>query len=229
MKSIRFAPARSARCSAAIRGSSRAASPSGKADAGETVRVEGERRPLPRLGAPTARIRRSAPRVWSFDESRAHRRRLLRAPHRRRASRCGARLPIASDGVRLVHGEADGLPGLIVDRYGDTLVARSSSPPAPSAGRRRSPTRCCSRPARRASTSAPTPRRASSKGLAPATGWLRRQAATAADRADDPRARLAASTLDVAERPQDRLLPRPARQPQALRRARAPLRLPPTC
>jgi 23S rRNA (cytosine1962-C5)-methyltransferase len=29
-----------------------------------------------------------------------------------------------SDGVRLVHGESDGLPGLIVDRYGDTLVAQ---------------------------------------------------------------------------------------------------------
>jgi 23S rRNA (cytosine1962-C5)-methyltransferase len=27
-----------------------------------------------------------------------------------------------SDGMRLVHGEADGLPGLIVDRYGDVLV-----------------------------------------------------------------------------------------------------------
>jgi 23S rRNA G2069 N7-methylase RlmK/C1962 C5-methylase RlmI len=26
--------------------------------------------------------------------------------------------------VRLVHGEADGLPGLIVDRYGDTLSAQ---------------------------------------------------------------------------------------------------------
>ena len=34
------------------------------------------------------------------------------------------RLGIASDGVRLVHGEADGLPGLIVDRYGDTLSAQ---------------------------------------------------------------------------------------------------------
>jgi 23S rRNA (cytosine1962-C5)-methyltransferase len=31
---------------------------------------------------------------------------------------------VASDGVRLVHGEADGLPGLIVDRYGDTLSAQ---------------------------------------------------------------------------------------------------------
>ncbi len=35
-----------------------------------------------------------------------------------------ARLAVASDGVRLVHGEADGLPGLVVDRYGDTLVAQ---------------------------------------------------------------------------------------------------------
>jgi 23S rRNA (cytosine1962-C5)-methyltransferase len=26
-----------------------------------------------------------------------------------------------------VHGESDGLPGLIVDRYGDTLVAQFTS------------------------------------------------------------------------------------------------------
>jgi 23S rRNA (cytosine1962-C5)-methyltransferase len=34
---------------------------------------------------------------------------------------------ICSDGVRLVHGESDGLPGLVVDRYGDTLVAQFTS------------------------------------------------------------------------------------------------------
>ncbi len=34
------------------------------------------------------------------------------------------RMAIQSDGVRLIHGEADGLPGLIVDRYADTLVAQ---------------------------------------------------------------------------------------------------------
>ena len=34
---------------------------------------------------------------------------------------------IQSDGLRLVHGESDGLPGLIVDRYGDTLVAQFTS------------------------------------------------------------------------------------------------------
>jgi len=31
------------------------------------------------------------------------------------------RLPIASNALRLIHGEADGLPGLIVDRYDDVL------------------------------------------------------------------------------------------------------------
>jgi 23S rRNA (cytosine1962-C5)-methyltransferase len=35
-----------------------------------------------------------------------------------------ARFDIQSNGLRLVHGESDGLPGLIVDRYGDTLVAQ---------------------------------------------------------------------------------------------------------
>lgn len=30
-----------------------------------------------------------------------------------------------TDGVRLVHGESDGLPAVIVDRFGDTLVAQS--------------------------------------------------------------------------------------------------------
>ena len=34
---------------------------------------------------------------------------------------------VKSDGVRLIHGESDGLPGLVVDRYADTLVAQFSS------------------------------------------------------------------------------------------------------
>jgi 23S rRNA (cytosine1962-C5)-methyltransferase len=33
-------------------------------------------------------------------------------------------LDVDSDGVRLIHGEADGLPGLVVDRYGDLLCAQ---------------------------------------------------------------------------------------------------------
>jgi 23S rRNA (cytosine1962-C5)-methyltransferase len=37
------------------------------------------------------------------------------------------RAPLAkrTDGLRLVHGESDGLPGVVVDRFGDTLVAQS--------------------------------------------------------------------------------------------------------
>jgi 23S rRNA (cytosine1962-C5)-methyltransferase len=37
------------------------------------------------------------------------------------------RAPLAkrTDGLRLVHGESDGLPGVVVDRFGDVLVAQS--------------------------------------------------------------------------------------------------------
>ena len=95
----------------------------GKADAGETVRVEAQRRALPGLGrlqpavvdprcAPGASTRPSASTPPSSRAASARR------------SRCARAWPIASDGVRLVHGEADGLPGLIVDRYGDLLSAQ---------------------------------------------------------------------------------------------------------
>jgi 23S rRNA (cytosine1962-C5)-methyltransferase len=91
----------------------------GKADAGETVRVEaGDGRFLAWAAfSPSSMIR---VRAWSFDEAE----RIDAAFFERRIARAlalRARLPIASDGVRLIHGEADGLPGLIVDRYADTL------------------------------------------------------------------------------------------------------------
>lgn len=97
----------------------------GRADAGETVRVESaEGRFLAWGGyAPSSKIR---VRVWSFDEAEridpAFFERRLRA-----AVTLRERLAIDSDGVRLVHGESDGLPGLVVDRYGDTLVAQFGS------------------------------------------------------------------------------------------------------
>ena len=95
---------------------------SGRADAGETVRVEAADS---RFLAWAAYSGRSAIRLraWSFDEAE----RIDAAFFARRIERAlalRARLPIASDGVRLVHGEADGLPGLIVDRYADTLSAQ---------------------------------------------------------------------------------------------------------
>jgi 23S rRNA (cytosine1962-C5)-methyltransferase len=94
----------------------------GKADPGETVRVETADGRFLAWGAfsPSSMIR---VRAWSFIESE----RIDRAFFERRiatALALRARLPIASDGLRLIHGEADGLPGLIVDRYADVLSAQ---------------------------------------------------------------------------------------------------------
>ena len=94
----------------------------GKADAGETVRVEDAAGGFLAWGAysGSSMIR---VRAWSFDEAEridaAFFERRIRA-----AVALRARMPIASSGLRLIHGEADGLPGLIVDRYGDTLCAQ---------------------------------------------------------------------------------------------------------
>jgi 23S rRNA (cytosine1962-C5)-methyltransferase len=94
----------------------------GGADAGETVRVEADDGRFLAWGAysPASTIR---VRAWSFDEAE----RIDAAFFARRiaaAVALRARLPIASDGLRLIHGEADGLPGLIVDRYADVLCAQ---------------------------------------------------------------------------------------------------------
>ena len=94
----------------------------GRADSGETVRVEAHDGAFLAWGAfsPASAIR---VRAWSFDEDE----RIDAAFFARRVAQAVAlrkRLPIASDAMRLVHGEADGLPGLVVDRYGDTLVAQ---------------------------------------------------------------------------------------------------------
>jgi 23S rRNA (cytosine1962-C5)-methyltransferase len=94
----------------------------GGADSGETVRVEAGDGRFLAWGAysPSSQIR---VRAWSFLETE----RIDRAFFERRiatAVALRARLPIDSDGLRLVHGEADGLPGLIVDRYADVLSAQ---------------------------------------------------------------------------------------------------------
>jgi 23S rRNA (cytosine1962-C5)-methyltransferase len=94
----------------------------GGADAGETVRVESHEGQFLAWGAfsPASRIR---VRAWSFDETQRIDAAFFRA-QLARAIALRTRLGIRSDGLRLVHGESDGLPGLIVDRYGDTLVAQ---------------------------------------------------------------------------------------------------------
>ena len=95
---------------------------SGKADSGETVRVESHDGRFLAWAAYSAESMIRV-RAWSFVEAE----RIDAAFFERRVARAvavRARLPLASDAMRLIHGEADGLPGLIVDRYGDTLCAQ---------------------------------------------------------------------------------------------------------
>jgi 23S rRNA (cytosine1962-C5)-methyltransferase len=94
----------------------------GAADSGETVRVEAQDGRFLAWAAysPNSMIR---VRAWSFDEAE----RIDAAYFQRRVARAVAlrqRMHIHSNGVRLIHGEADGLPGLIVDRYADVLCAQ---------------------------------------------------------------------------------------------------------
>jgi 23S rRNA (cytosine1962-C5)-methyltransferase len=97
----------------------------GGGDSGETVRVESAEGAF--LGwaafSPQSKIRA---RVWSFDEKQRIDASFFIATCKA-AIAARARFDIQSDGVRLIHGESDGLPGLIVDRYGNTLVAQFTS------------------------------------------------------------------------------------------------------
>ena len=148
----------------------------GKADPGETVRVESAQGQFLCWASfsPNSMIRL---RAWSFDEQE----RIDAAFFQRRieaALAVRARLPIASDAVRLFHGEADGLPGLIVDRYRDTLVAQFLSTgterwKAVIADQLLAATGL-SRLYERSDASVRT-----LEGLAPVTGWLRGEGETA--------------------------------------------------
>jgi 23S rRNA (cytosine1962-C5)-methyltransferase len=94
----------------------------GAADAGETVRVESHDGRFLAWAAysPNSKIRA---RAWSFDEGE----RIDPAFFRHRVQAAFSlrqRLGVPSDGMRLVHGESDGLPGFVVDAYGNTLVAQ---------------------------------------------------------------------------------------------------------
>ncbi len=98
---------------------------SGDGDAGETVRVESHSGQFLAWAAfsPQSKIRA---RAWSFDEAQRVDANFFIAACARCIEARGL-FDIKSNGVRLVHGESDGLPGLVVDRYGDTLVAQFSS------------------------------------------------------------------------------------------------------
>ena len=97
----------------------------GSADGGETVRVESASGQFLAWAAfsPSSKIRA---RVWSFNEAERIDAAFL-SRQIDKAIKARSRFDIQSNGMRLVHGESDGLPGLIVDRYGDTLVAQFMS------------------------------------------------------------------------------------------------------
>jgi 23S rRNA (cytosine1962-C5)-methyltransferase len=96
----------------------------GKPGAGDTVKVLDAAKNLLAQAAysPKSQIRA---RVWTFDpkeevDAAFFRNRIQRALVLREA------LPAAkhANALRLIHGESDGLPGLVVDRYADVLVVQ---------------------------------------------------------------------------------------------------------
>jgi 23S rRNA (cytosine1962-C5)-methyltransferase len=99
----------------------------GRARPGDTVEVlADDLRPLGRAAySPRSQIRA---RFWTFDAAETvddafFKRRVAAAVARREA------LPElrGQQGLRLIHAESDGLPGVIADRYGDTVVIQLTS------------------------------------------------------------------------------------------------------
>lgn len=97
----------------------------GRADAGETVRVESDTGRFLAWGtySPSSKIK---VRVLSFTESDRINDAFFEASIAR-SIKARTHFDIKSNGVRLVHAESDGLPGLVVDRYDDVLVAQFMS------------------------------------------------------------------------------------------------------
>ena len=97
---------------------------SGKPKAGDTVEVRAADGTVLALAAysPKSQIRA---RVWSFEPHATTNAEWFKARVRQAVTLREA-LPAArhTNALRLVHGESDGLPGVIVDRYADVLVAQ---------------------------------------------------------------------------------------------------------
>ena len=95
----------------------------GEPASGETLLVKAAGQPVALAAwSPQSQI---CARVWSFDSGVRIEKSFFESAIRK-AIQFRASLPAFqhSNALRLVHGESDGLPGLIVDRYADVLVAQ---------------------------------------------------------------------------------------------------------
>ena len=95
----------------------------GEPASGETVLVKAGGQPI--AVAAWSQKSQICARVWSFDATTRIEKPFFESTLVK-AIQLRSSLPAAhhSNALRLVHGESDGLPGLIVDRYADVLVAQ---------------------------------------------------------------------------------------------------------
>ncbi|MGE5639994.1 MAG: class I SAM-dependent rRNA methyltransferase [Clostridia bacterium] len=96
----------------------------GNPGSGETVEVrDASGQPLALAAySPASQIRA---RVWSFEAGQKIDRQFFRERIQKAlALREALQVERYTNAMRLVHGESDGLPGLVVDRYADVLVAQ---------------------------------------------------------------------------------------------------------
>jgi 23S rRNA (cytosine1962-C5)-methyltransferase len=146
----------------------------GRARPGDTVEVVAGRQVLAKAAwSPASQIRA---RIWSFDPNEI----IDDAFFKRRVAAAVARRAVLpglaeQQGLRLIHAESDGLPGVIADRYGDTVVLQLTSAGADKwreaiAGALTKATGC----ARIYERSDSEVRKL--EGLEPRTGWLRGEA-----------------------------------------------------
>ncbi len=93
----------------------------GNPDAGETVEVRASDGAFLATAAysPHSQIRA---RVWAWTADEIDARFFTRRIEDAAAARAALGITDATDAFRIVHGESDGLPGVIADRYGETAV-----------------------------------------------------------------------------------------------------------
>lgn len=98
----------------------------GKPEAGETIEIRSSAGELLAVAAysPHSQIRA---RAWAWGEAEVDASFLTRRIEDAAAARAALGIDRSSTALRLVHGEADGLPGVMADRYGETVVVQLSS------------------------------------------------------------------------------------------------------